>query len=130
MKILIVYWKHLFLSVEFIISICVLVNLKSKWKFLFFAINLYELKKKSFLTYSVGISNFVNFIFQVAKSKLFRREGADIHTDAYISLSQAVLGGTIKVPGIYGRHIVSVSNLWSPHSLISNLKYLKLIRLF
>jgi len=29
-----------------------------------------------------------------------RRDGADIHSDVIISLSQALLGGTIRVPGI------------------------------
>ena len=37
---------------------------------------------------------------QVEKSRQFRREGADIHADITISLSQALLGGSIKVPGI------------------------------
>lgn len=37
---------------------------------------------------------------QVEKSRQFRREGSDIHTDAVITLAQAVLGGSIKVPGI------------------------------
>lgn len=39
--------------------------------------------------------------FRVAKSDYFRREGADVHTDAIISLSQAVLGGTIRVQGVH-----------------------------
>ncbi|XP_069131155.1 dnaJ homolog subfamily A member 3, mitochondrial-like isoform X2 [Argopecten irradians] len=39
--------------------------------------------------------------FKVTKSRDFRREGADIHSDVVISVSQAVLGGTIKVPGVY-----------------------------
>ncbi|KAK7496458.1 hypothetical protein BaRGS_00012380 [Batillaria attramentaria] len=40
--------------------------------------------------------------FKVAKSKIFRREGADVHSDAAITLSQAILGGTLRIPGIYG----------------------------
>ena len=39
--------------------------------------------------------------FRVARSDYFRREGADVHTDAVISLSQAVLGGTIRVQGVH-----------------------------
>ncbi|XP_021364097.1 dnaJ homolog subfamily A member 3, mitochondrial-like isoform X2 [Mizuhopecten yessoensis] len=39
--------------------------------------------------------------FKVARSRDFKREGADIHSDITISLSQAVLGGTIKIPGVY-----------------------------
>uniref|UniRef100_A0A914VU15 Uncharacterized protein n=1 Tax=Plectus sambesii TaxID=2011161 RepID=A0A914VU15_9BILA len=39
--------------------------------------------------------------FKVSPSSQFRREGADVHTDVTISLAQAMLGGTVKVPGIY-----------------------------
>jgi len=39
--------------------------------------------------------------FKVAPSSQFRREGADVYTDVSISLAQAVLGGTVRVPGIY-----------------------------
>ena len=45
---------------------------------------------------------------QVAKSRLFRRDGADVHSDATISLSQAVLGGNIVVPGIYEDVLINV----------------------
>ncbi|XP_048756400.1 protein tumorous imaginal discs, mitochondrial-like isoform X2 [Ostrea edulis] len=38
---------------------------------------------------------------QVAKSNLFRREGADVHSEVSISLSQAVLGGTLRIAGVY-----------------------------
>ncbi|XP_054719641.1 protein tumorous imaginal discs, mitochondrial-like [Uloborus diversus] len=40
--------------------------------------------------------------FRVQESKYFRREGFDIHTDASISLSQAVFGGEIKIQGLQG----------------------------
>ena len=49
--------------------------------------------------------------FQVARSKIFRREGADVHSDVTISLTQAILGGTIRIPGIYGDILLSVSCL-------------------
>lgn len=49
---------------------------------------------------------FVTFI--VEKSDYFRRDGCDIHTDATISLSQAVLGGTIRVQGIYEDQTIQV----------------------
>uniref|UniRef100_A0A8D2J9W6 DnaJ homolog subfamily A member 3, mitochondrial n=1 Tax=Varanus komodoensis TaxID=61221 RepID=A0A8D2J9W6_VARKO len=39
--------------------------------------------------------------FRVQKSAVFRREGADIHSDLYISIAQAVLGGTARSPGLY-----------------------------
>lgn len=45
---------------------------------------------------------------RVEKSAYFRREGADIHTDAEISLSQAVLGGTIRVQGVYEDQVIQV----------------------
>lgn len=38
---------------------------------------------------------------QVAKSDVFRREGADVHSDAVISISQAIFGGTTQIRGIY-----------------------------
>uniref|UniRef100_A0A2D4Q4C2 Chaperone DnaJ C-terminal domain-containing protein n=1 Tax=Micrurus surinamensis TaxID=129470 RepID=A0A2D4Q4C2_MICSU len=39
--------------------------------------------------------------FQVQKSSVFRRDGADIHSDLFISIAQAVLGGTARSPGLY-----------------------------
>lgn len=39
--------------------------------------------------------------FRVEKSDYFRRDGADVHTEAEISVSQAVLGGTIRIQGLY-----------------------------
>ena len=48
---------------------------------------------------------------QVAKSRLFRREGADVHSDVTISLTQAILGGTIRIPGIYSDILLTVSHL-------------------
>ena len=46
--------------------------------------------------------------FRIEKSSYFRRDGCDIHTDATISLSQAVLGGTIRVQGIYEDQTIQV----------------------
>lgn len=39
--------------------------------------------------------------FRVSKSDVFRREGADVHSDAVISVCQAVLGGSVRIPGVY-----------------------------
>lgn len=39
--------------------------------------------------------------FRVEKSDYFQRKGADVHTDASISLAQAALGGAIRVQGVY-----------------------------
>uniref|UniRef100_A0A0R3S7A2 Chaperone protein dnaJ 1, mitochondrial n=1 Tax=Elaeophora elaphi TaxID=1147741 RepID=A0A0R3S7A2_9BILA len=38
--------------------------------------------------------------FKVAPSSRFRRDKYDIHCDVEISVAQAILGGTVKVPGI------------------------------
>ncbi|CAG9530237.1 unnamed protein product [Cercopithifilaria johnstoni] len=38
--------------------------------------------------------------FKVAPSSRFRRDKYDIHCDVEISIAQAILGGTVKVPGI------------------------------
>ena len=37
----------------------------------------------------------------MAPSGYFRRQGADVHTDAKISLAQAALGGAIRIQGVY-----------------------------
>lgn len=42
------------------------------------------------------------------KSNYFKREGADVHTDAEISLSQAILGGTIRIQGVYETQTIQV----------------------
>ncbi|KAL0268762.1 UNVERIFIED_CONTAM: hypothetical protein PYX00_010580 [Menopon gallinae] len=59
---------------------------------------------------------FVTFL--VEKSNYFRRDGSDIHTDATISLSQAVLGGTIRVQGLYEDQTIQIAPGTSSHSRI------------
>ncbi|XP_026095588.1 dnaJ homolog subfamily A member 3, mitochondrial-like isoform X1 [Carassius auratus] len=39
--------------------------------------------------------------FRVQKSPIFRRDGADIHSDVTISVAQAILGGTVRAQGLY-----------------------------
>lgn len=39
--------------------------------------------------------------FRVQKSPVFRRDGADIHSDVMISIAQAILGGTARAQGLY-----------------------------
>ncbi|XP_063791048.1 dnaJ homolog subfamily A member 3, mitochondrial isoform X2 [Pseudophryne corroboree] len=39
--------------------------------------------------------------FRVQRSPVFRRDGADIHSDLNISITQAVLGGTSRAQGLY-----------------------------
>ncbi|KAL6560451.1 hypothetical protein OROGR_004010 [Orobanche gracilis] len=47
-------------------------------------------------------------MIKVREDPVFRREGADIHVDAVLSISQAILGGTIKVPTLSGDVVVKV----------------------
>ena len=56
--------------------------------------------------------------FRVARSDYFRRDGADIHTDADIALSQAILGGTVTVGGLYEDVILKIPPGTSSHSRI------------
>lgn len=46
---------------------------------------------------------------QVQKSSVFRRNGADIHSDLPISVAQAVLGGTARCQGLYETINITVS---------------------
>jgi len=39
--------------------------------------------------------------FRVEKSNYFTRKGADLHTEATVSLAQSALGGAIRVQGVY-----------------------------
>ncbi|XP_063048613.1 dnaJ heat shock protein family (Hsp40) member A3a [Engraulis encrasicolus] len=39
--------------------------------------------------------------FRVQKSPVFRRDGADIHSDVLITVAQAILGGTVRAQGLY-----------------------------
>ena len=59
----------------------------------------------------VKIYNTSICIFQVSKSDIFRRAGADVHSDADISISQAALGGSIDVQGVYEKLTIDVRNL-------------------
>lgn len=44
----------------------------------------------------------VYITFRVQQSSVFRRDGADIHSDVMISVAQAILGGTARAQGLYG----------------------------
>ncbi|XP_011640486.1 protein tumorous imaginal discs, mitochondrial-like isoform X2 [Pogonomyrmex barbatus] len=56
--------------------------------------------------------------FRVEKSRYFRRDGPDVHTDAEISLAQAVLGGTIRVEGVYEDQTIQITPGTSSHTRI------------
>ncbi|KAJ4969399.1 hypothetical protein NE237_016100 [Protea cynaroides] len=45
---------------------------------------------------------------KVQKDPVFRREGSDIHVDAELSVTQAILGGTIQVPTLTGDVVLKV----------------------
>ena len=49
------------------------------------------------LRMSIGGNEEIFVTVRVEPSTYFRREGADIHTDATISLSQAILGGIVRI---------------------------------
>uniref|UniRef100_A0A182MX04 DnaJ homolog l(2)tid, mitochondrial n=1 Tax=Anopheles culicifacies TaxID=139723 RepID=A0A182MX04_9DIPT len=57
--------------------------------------------------------------FRVEKSRYFRRDGADVHTDANISLSQALLGGTIRVQGVHEDQTIQITPGTSSHTKIT-----------
>lgn len=42
---------------------------------------------------------------------MFRRNGADIHSDLLISIAQAVLGGTARCQGLYETINITVSTM-------------------
>ena len=46
---------------------------------------------------SIGGNQEIFVTVRVEPSNYFRREGADVHTNATISLSQSLLGGIIRV---------------------------------
>lgn len=57
--------------------------------------------------------------FRVSRSDIFRREGADVHSDVEISIAQAALGGTLKIDGIYEDHQITIPPGTSSHTKIN-----------
>ncbi|KAJ1528871.1 hypothetical protein ONE63_007242 [Megalurothrips usitatus] len=55
---------------------------------------------------------------KIEKSRYFRREGANVYTEATISLAQAALGGTLIVQGVYENQTIQVQPLTSSHTTI------------
>lgn len=47
-------------------------------------------------------------VIKVREDPVFRREGSDIHVDAVLSITQAILGGTIQVPTLTGDVVLKV----------------------
>uniref|UniRef100_A0AC34R3W8 Uncharacterized protein n=1 Tax=Panagrolaimus sp. JU765 TaxID=591449 RepID=A0AC34R3W8_9BILA len=52
--------------------------------------------------------NTVYLLLRVADSLIHQRDRYDIHTDVDISIAQAILGGTVKVSGIYEDRYVQI----------------------
>lgn len=62
--------------------------------------------------------NDIDLVFRVSKSDKFLREGADIFTDASLTIPQIVLGDTIEVSTVSGSVKVKVPPATQPGSLI------------
>lgn len=56
--------------------------------------------------------------FKVGKNDYFRRDDADIHTDAVISISQAILGDNLRIEGLHEDLNVKINPGTSSHSRI------------
>jgi len=56
---------------------------------------------------------------RVEESGYFSREGADVHTNATISLSQAILGGIIRIQGLYEDLNLRIPPGTSSHSVLT-----------
>ena len=70
-------------------------------------------------TIRMAVGNKEVFVtFRVEKSRYFRRDGPDVHTDADISIAQAVLGGTIRVQGVYEDQTIQIRPGTSSHTRI------------
>jgi len=67
------------------------------------------------LRLSVG-KNTIYVLLNVAESLIHRREGFNVHTNVDISIAQAVLGGTVKVPGIYEDKNIQIRPGTSSHT--------------
>lgn len=68
---------------------------------------------------SIGGNKELFITFKVEKSRYFKRDGADVHTDAEVSLSQAILGGTIRVQGVYEDQTLQIMPGTSSHHTIT-----------
>ncbi|XP_057657969.1 protein tumorous imaginal discs, mitochondrial-like isoform X1 [Diorhabda carinulata] len=70
-------------------------------------------------TVRMSVGNKELFVtFRVDKSDYFKRDGSDVHTEAEISVAQAILGGTIRIQGLYEDHTIQVMPGTSSHTKI------------
>lgn len=58
---------------------------------------------------------------QVQESPVYRRDGLNVHSDVFISVAQAILGGTAKAQGLYGPISLVASTSLATHALIPTL---------
>lgn len=70
-------------------------------------------------TIRMSVGNKELFVtFRVDKSDYFKRDGADVHTDAEISVAQSLLGGSIRIQGLYEDHVIQIKPCTSSHTRI------------
>ncbi|CAH0664128.1 unnamed protein product [Spodoptera exigua] len=67
---------------------------------------------------AVGNNNEIFVTFKVEKSNYFHRDGPDVHTDCTISVAQALLGGTVRIQGLYEDHTLQIMPGTSSHTTI------------
>ncbi|KAE9417072.1 hypothetical protein Angca_006440, partial [Angiostrongylus cantonensis] len=70
---------------------------------------------KDRVRFQIG-KNQIYMVFNVAPSLKFRRDKDDIHCDVEITIAQAVLGGTVKVPGVVDDTYVHIPPGTSSHT--------------
>lgn len=61
----------------------------------------------------------INYRLQVKESEYYKRIGNDVLTERYLNLSEAILGGTIKVRGIYDTFEVKIKPGTESHTKIT-----------
>ncbi|XP_023948327.2 protein tumorous imaginal discs, mitochondrial isoform X2 [Bicyclus anynana] len=70
-------------------------------------------------TVRMSVGNTEVFVtFKVESSSYFKRDGPDVHTDCTISISQALLGGTVRIQGLYEDHTIQIVPGTSSHTTI------------
>ncbi|XP_063366052.1 protein tumorous imaginal discs, mitochondrial-like isoform X1 [Cydia amplana] len=70
-------------------------------------------------TVRMAVGNSEIFVtFKVEASKYFRRDGPDVHSECTISVCQALLGGTVRIQGLYEDHTLQILPGTSSHKLI------------
>lgn len=57
-------------------------------------------------------------VVKIKKDPYYRIENSDVHTDAEISVAQAIFGGKTKIKGLYGIEEVAISPSTSSHDYI------------